>query len=123
MELEVLQLLLPITHRVNRQFGNISLAKVKRTEAGMVEDSVHGHKGSSRGDGRGKEAVGRETAVQAPGDEQWLVEGMKMRQTATVDGQHENEWGGNGQFSKKKEGRLPIGPQVFNLPHNSQDVP
>ena len=43
--------LLPITDRVKKKLGNISPAKVKRTNAALVKDAVHRYEGSSRGSG------------------------------------------------------------------------
>jgi hypothetical protein len=51
MKLELSHFLLSIANRVNQEFGNISATKVKRTCAGLVQESVHGDEGSSRGSG------------------------------------------------------------------------
>ena len=51
VKLELSQLFLPETYGVNQQLGNISPAKVKRTNAALVKDAVHRYEGSSRGSG------------------------------------------------------------------------
>jgi len=63
-------------------------------------------------------AMRRKAAVQAPGEEHGLAEGVVMGQTASVEGGHKEISGALGEDSHKTEssGRLPIGRRFPTCP-------
>ena len=96
---------------------DVGASKVKRTCAGVVEKPVHRHEGLSGGARRRESAIRREAALQAPGDEDGVSEGVVVRQAATVKGGHEERVGGEGGSSQEmQEGRLTIGRRLTICP-------
>ena len=88
-------------------------SKVQRARAGVVEEAVHRHEGLSGGGGRGEAAIRREAAMQAPGDEDGLPEGVIVRQAASVERGHEERVGGEGENSQERqEGRAQRAPPI-----------
>jgi hypothetical protein len=99
---------------------DVGAAKVQRTRAGGVEEAVHRYEGLAGGARRGKGTIRREAAVQAPGDEDGLPDGVIVWQAATVEGGHEERVGGEREDSQEKqEGRLTIGRRFPICPTTS----
>ena len=93
-------------------------AKVLRTRAGGVEEAVHRHEGLSGGARRGKGTIRREAAVQAPGEEDGLPDGVKVRQAATVESRHEERVAVRENILCKVGRPIENRPQITNLPHD-----
>jgi hypothetical protein len=103
---------------------DLRLAKVQRAGAGVIEKPVHGHESLSGAGSRRDTATRREAAVQAPGDEEGLAEGVIVRQAATVESGHEEGESGweKGKLSGKARRPIDNRPQINNLPHKSAAV-
>jgi len=67
---------------------DLLLAKIKRPTARVIEQPIHCKEGLPGGRARWKVAACRETAVQAPGEEDWPADGVTVRQAAFVKGHH-----------------------------------
>jgi hypothetical protein len=101
---------------------DVGAAKVQRTCAGVVEKPVHRHEGLSGGARRRESAIRREAAVQAPGDEDGLPDGVVVRQAATERWPRRKSGRGGGKFSGNARRPIDNRPQINNLPHKSAAV-
>ena len=88
VEFIVPEISIPIMDGVHHQACDFGPPKEERACDSVVENAVHDQKGSP-GSGYGGEATIRgQAAMQAPGEEDRLADGMIMRQPATMDGSH-----------------------------------
>ena len=112
MELIVPEILISIAHGVDHHVCNLQPPKKDRTGDSMVENTVHGEEGSSGGGHRGEGAIRRQAAMQTPGEEDGLADGMIMRQPATMEAGHEERvglWGKDSQESRWGDCQSPAG--------------
>ena len=101
VKLVVSQVPLSIANGSDHHVRDLRPAKVQRTSAGGVENAVHRQEGLSGSGCRGETAIRRKAAVQAPGEEDGLSDGMIMRQPATMECSHAEEVGGDGKNSQQ----------------------
>jgi hypothetical protein len=117
MDLEMLQLLLPVMYCIHHQLRDIRAAKVKRAGAGVIEKAIHHNEGSSRGDRGRKAPIGRKTAVQTPRQKHRPADCMQMRQAAGVEPRHKvSVEAGIENSHHSGTGRLPIGRRMPSCP-------
>lgn len=87
-----------IVKGVYHHFPDLGPLKEERAGASVVENAVHGAEGLSGAAYRGEAAIRRETAMQTPGEEDGLADGMVMRQSATMEAGHEEKVACNGKI-------------------------
>ena len=101
MELVVSHVPLFMVDGFDYHLGELRLEQVQRTRASGVEKAVHRQEGLAGGGRRGESAVRREAAMQTPGEEDGLSDGVIVRQAATMEGGHEERVGGEGEYSQQ----------------------
>jgi hypothetical protein len=79
MELVVSHVPLFIVDGFDYHLGELRLAKVQQTRASGVEKAVHRQEGLAGGGWWGEGAIWREAAMQAPGEEDGLSDGVIVR--------------------------------------------
>jgi hypothetical protein len=99
-----------------RDLGN---AKVERPGACDVENAVHSDERLAGGGCSGEVAIRRQTAVQAPRDEDRLADGMIVRKPAASKGSHVETVADPGKILRKVKRPIANRPQVTNLPHKA----
>jgi hypothetical protein len=88
MELVVFQTVLSVSDRVHYHVRDQRLSKIQRAVACSVQKAIHRHKGLSGGRCCGETATRRNAAVQAPSEEHWLADRVKMWQTTDAEDAH-----------------------------------
>ena len=101
MELAVPHVLLFVVDGFDYHRGELRTAKVQRTSVSGVEKAVHRQEGLAGGGRRRETAVRREAAMQTPGEEDGLSDGVIVRQAATVESGHKERVGGEGEVSQQ----------------------
>src|SRR5437016_6263509 len=117
MELVVSEILISIVDGVDHHACNLGPSQEERAGDSKIENAIHGEEGSSGGGHRGEGAIRRQAAMQTPGEEDGLADGMIMRQPATMEDGHEEKVGVGGKILTRVGGAIANRPQVNNLPH------
>jgi hypothetical protein len=118
VKLAVLHVPLFILDGFDHHLGKPRLAKVQRTSVSGVEKAVHRQEGLAGSGRRRKSAVRREAAMQTPGEEDGLPDGVIVRQAATMESGHEEKWAVRENILCKVGRPIENRPQITNLPHN-----
>ena len=93
MELVVSEILISKVDGVDHHACNLGPPQEERAGDSKIENTVHGEEGSTGGGHRGEGAIRRQAAMQTPGEEDGLADGMIMRQPATMEDGHEEKVG------------------------------
>src|SRR5437016_3206656 len=112
MELVVSEILISIVDGVDHHACNLGPPQEERAGDSKIENAIHGEEGSSGGGHRGEGAIRRQAAMQTPGEEDGLADGMIMRQPATMEGGHEEKvgvWGKDSHESRWGDCQSPAG--------------
>src|SRR5271165_157355 len=104
--------LLSIVDGVDDHAGDLWLAKVQRTGAGVVKKAIQGDEGLSGGRRRWEVTACREAVAQPPGNEHSFANGVQMRKAPRVKGRHQHQ---SGQFRESSQRPINNRPQVDNL--------
>ena len=103
MELVVSEIPIAIVQGVYHDTCDLVPPKEERSRDSVVENAVHGEEGSSGGGHRGEAAIRRKAAMQTPGEEDGLANGMIVRQPTTMEGSHQEKVGGWGKDSQESQ--------------------
>ena len=112
----IVPFVLQMTYGMDHHLGELRPPQVQRTRTGGVEKAVHDHEGFTAGSDARECAILWKAAVQAPRQEDGMVDGMKVREPAGVDLGHEEEVRTGSSFSHGSAGRLEIGRRLKTCP-------
>ena len=85
VELVSFESILAILQSMDHQLRDLRPAKVERAGSGMIEQSVHRHKGLARGEPlRWEHAVGREASTKPESHEEPLTNRIRMGKAAII---------------------------------------